>query len=67
MMNVRVGEGDLDIKGLISTLKRTDPGGYKRLKDTGGRLGGKAVVSDKKHQNPNLCAGLQNAKVVHKG
>ena len=62
----RTGEADLDIGGLIETLRKTNPAGIKALEDRGGRLGGKAMANDKKHTDPNLCARLKDAlKVVH--
>lgn len=67
-MKYRAGEGDLDVKGLISTLKKTNPGGLAELRDRGGRLGGKAMAKDKKRQDPNQCARLKDAlKLVHSG
>jgi hypothetical protein len=57
---VRVGD-DIDVRGLISTLRKTDPAGIKRLEHQGGRLGGVAMANDKKRQDPNQCARLKNA------
>jgi len=61
----RAGEGDLDVKGLLSTLKKTNPGGIAELRDRGGRLGGKPMANDNKRHSPNGSRILHAIKQLH--
>lgn len=42
----RTSEAGPDIEGLISHLRKTNPGGMEALAQRGGRLGGVAMAND---------------------
>ena len=58
-------EGDANIEGLISNLKKTSPGTLAAIKDGGGRILGKPTADDRSgaQVDPN-SARMMNPKKV---